>query len=80
VLELVERVAPDGLDADEAGAKLHELNGAHEAGQRCQWCGRDGRHVLKSLARHGLVVRKRRLGWFLVKDPVHDPATAEIPF
>jgi hypothetical protein len=51
------------LDDDEAGAILHERRGKHARDERCAWCARDGRDVLKSLRGHKLAKEKRGNGW-----------------
>lgn len=51
------------LDDDEAGAILHERRGKHQRDERCEWCARDGRDVLKSLRGHNLAREKRGDGW-----------------
>lgn len=51
-----------GLEADEAGALVHASRGKHDVDTRCVWCGKEGRHVLLSLRRRGLVVRRRATG------------------
>jgi hypothetical protein len=51
------------LDDDEAGAILHERRGKHQRDERCEWCARDGRDVLKSLRGHKLAKEKRGDGW-----------------
>lgn len=55
---------PDGLAADEIGAILHEQKDGrwrHDRGERCQFCGKDGRHVLNALRQRG-IARSNRLG------------------
>lgn len=43
------------LDEDEAGAIIHERQKKHGRDARCEWCTRDGRAVLRSLHRRGLI-------------------------
>jgi hypothetical protein len=56
---LAERTLTD----DEAGAIIHADRGNHDVDDRCRWCARDGRTVLASIRRHGLVVRRRTGQW-----------------
>lgn len=66
----------NGLTEDEAGALLHEDRPRthrywHSADERCLYCGRDGRSVLKALRskRGGPLVTRRRDGsWTLPGD------------
>jgi hypothetical protein len=48
---------------DEAGALIHANRGKHDESVRCDWCAREGRDVLVSLRRHGLVLRRRSGQW-----------------
>jgi len=85
ILNHLHRIHPDPLTADEAGALIHERNGQHTASARCQWCGRDGRQVLRSKALRQHVIRRRGAdGWTLRDAPDgtdgYDPATTPIPF
>lgn len=41
------------VERDEAGALIHEKRGHHSADERCDYCARDGRHVLASLSAKG---------------------------
>lgn len=61
---LAHTVQGDGLSADEVGALLCERSGRHDAGTRCDFDGRNGRSVLKSLKAKGLARNKRVGGWF----------------
>ena len=63
VLDAVTQAGPDGLTADEAGALVHEQRDHHAYGERCTWCARDGRQVLASLRKRGLVKKRKRGGW-----------------
>lgn len=53
----------EGLTADEAGALAHSFKDsrwAHSAGDRCQFCGRDGLAILKALETKGLAFYRRK--------------------
>lgn len=53
----------EGLTADEAGALAHSFKDsrwAHSAGERCQFCGRDGLAILKALETKGLAYYRRK--------------------
>lgn len=43
------------LTMDEAGSVIHALRGKHPADATCAFCGPDGRAVLRSLKRRGLL-------------------------
>lgn len=74
----LERV-PDGLPADEVGARLHERRGKHDAGVRCEWCPTDGRAVLVELRHKGLVVRRRSGLWQLLRRATGPADFGEFP-
>ncbi len=44
-----ERTLGRQLDADEAGALIHERRGKHHRDARCRWCGDDGFDALARL-------------------------------
>lgn len=68
-MRLVIRHQPDGVTADEVGARVHEDRGKHPADQRCEWCGRDGAAVLNALIRKKLVTRRRATGLYTLPGP-----------
>lgn len=49
---------PGGVSADELGAMMHEARGSHAAGDRCEWCGRDGARALREKAIRSRLVRR----------------------
>jgi len=84
--------AHDGVPVDELGANWHAIRGKHAAGARCDWCGQEGRDVVRSKALRPLVTYRRTPDgslYFLrgrqpepAPAPVsgYDPATAPIPY
>lgn len=80
VLELLAQ-HPDGVSVDEAGAAAHASAGKHNPDSICKWCGPDGRAILRSLERKGLV-RRTGNGQFTLKTvDVNPPGmTDEIPY
>ena len=88
--EAIRRAGPDGLNADEVGAILHEHvlrqtgRRGHHRDTRCNYCGMDGRSVLRSRALKQLV-KRRRGGGYVPRNPNDREATTsaqteEIPF
>ncbi len=69
--------ARDGLDNDEAGAVVHARRGRHDEGQRCRFCGKDGKQVLASLRNRGLIPRRRTATRPAPVPAGYDPATAD---
>jgi hypothetical protein len=84
VVELLQRAGREGLAADEVGANLCERKGKHPAGDRCEWCSKNGLQVLRSLrSRHGKVKSRRNGSWYALDGVIEpDPPgmTNEIPF
>lgn len=63
--------SPDGRDAAEIGAMLHELRGTHRPGyERCRWCAEEGLGVLRSARLRALLIR-RRTGMWQLRDKRH---------
>lgn len=61
----------DGVTADEVGALLHsqpDRKRPHPADEPCDWCRRDGRSVLRSMALRPLVTGRRDGRWY-VRNP-----------
>lgn len=69
-LDAVTRAGEEGLTGDELGAALHEWKHVHHSGDRCRWCGKDGRAVMVALNEKGLVRYRARLKvWQAVELP-----------
>jgi hypothetical protein len=58
------RHAAYGATTVEVGQNWHSLRGKHSDEHVCQWCEKDGIHVLRSKALAELVTRKRATGRF----------------
>jgi hypothetical protein len=59
---------PDGVTRDEVGALVHSLKEGrwqHPAGERCDFCARDGRAALRAAALKPLLVGRRDGRWYL---------------
>lgn len=67
----------EGITSDELGARMHERWGKHSAGERCEFCPRDGSHALREAAISERVVKKGRLGWIALE--VQAPAAEVVP-
>jgi hypothetical protein len=59
---------PGGITADELGAIEHELRGRHSRDLRCDFCAREGKSVLESVALKPLLVRRRESGRYEPRD------------
>lgn len=73
-LDLIDEAGWEGVTADEVGADVHAAKGQHGLDTRCDYCGRDGRSILRSLSRHGLVSRRRSGGWTRAARPPRNAA------
>jgi hypothetical protein len=69
----------EGLHHDELGAIEHERKGKHARGDRCAFCGQDGKSLGKELQRKGIVVQRRRspASW-TTRDATPEPASSEV--
>jgi hypothetical protein len=82
----------DGVTADEVGAYLHANKDRrpHPVDERCDWCARDGRSVLTSVAVRPLVTYRNDRGQrlYVARDkadrapkplePLREPSEAEL--
>lgn len=73
-LERIRAAGENGLHPDEVGALLHARDGMHGAGDRCQWCGRDGARILRRLDRERLVTRRHGNAAVAVDEVAAEPA------
>jgi hypothetical protein len=86
VLELVERAGTDGVSADEAGAAWCAERGKHPVEERCEFDGKTGNDVLRSLRAKGLVRYRKRTpdregGWVAVDASEPPPApSGSVPY
>ena len=67
-LDRIRDAGENGLHPDELGALLHERDGKHDAGDRCEWCARDGARVLRRLDRARKVTRRHGNAAVLLDD------------
>lgn len=67
VLDLVTEAGIDGIRATQVGLALHVAAGKHPPDDPCQWCGEDGKSVLRALQKRRLVVRRRTGRWTVPK-------------
>lgn len=79
-LDAITAAGADGIHSDELGALLCERNGKHSAGDRCQWCTKNGLGVLNRLRELGLVRYRSKLkAWTATgtPDPPSEPRPAK---
>jgi hypothetical protein len=85
VMDALKAAGHEGIRADEAGAHIHARRGKHGLDQRCDWCAREGREVLRRLKELGKARLDRHGNWRAAdapgpQDGSYDPSTAPIPF
>lgn len=69
----------DGLTSDEVGARIHAWRGKHHPDSRCDFCGQEGKSVLRSLRARGLVVRRQSGEWTVPGKRPSAPPAANSP-
>lgn len=82
VLERITAAGSEGLYAEEIGAILHARKHLstmsarvynHDADDRCDYCGRDGRGVALELKKKGRVVQRGQLRFVAIDLPQDEP-------
>lgn len=75
---LIVAAGEEGITSDELGAHMHERWGKHSAGERCEFCSRDGSHALREAAISERLVKKGRSAFVALETRSSAPAAAPV--